>query len=295
MNIHHLELFYYVAKHGGIAAAVRNMPYGIQQPAVSGQIARLEEALGAKLFNRRPFSLLPAGVELFEFIKPFFDNVDKVAARIRGAVQQLRIAAPSIVLHDYVPELLQRVRRRFPIFRLQLHEAARGDAERLLQAGEIDLAITVIDSKRRPEIHSRPLLELPLILLVNKKHHLTTAKQLWSRDKIEETLITFPRGDTVQAHFQRGLDQFGVEWFPGIEVNSTRLIEHYVANGYGIGATVATPGFKPPSGVRVISLPSFPPVVVGAAWAGKLSPIAQQFLAEVEIEASAVKRSTKLR
>ena len=53
MNIHHLELFYYVAKHGGIAAAVRNMRYGIQQPAVSGQIARLEEALGAKLFGGR--------------------------------------------------------------------------------------------------------------------------------------------------------------------------------------------------------------------------------------------------
>ena len=64
MNIHHLELFYYVAKHGGIAAAVRKMPYGIQQPAVSGQIARLEEALGAKLFNRRPFSLLPAGAAI---------------------------------------------------------------------------------------------------------------------------------------------------------------------------------------------------------------------------------------
>ena len=295
MNIHHLELFYYVAKHGGIAAAVRNMPYGIQQPAVSGQIARLEEALGAKLFNRRPFSLLPAGIELFEFIKPFFDDVEKVAGRIHGASQQLRIAAPSIVLHDYVPELLQRVRRRFPIFRLQLHEAARADAERLLQAREVDVAITVIDSKRRSEIYSCPLLELPLILLVNKKHHLTTAKQLWSRDKIEETLITFPRGDTVQTHFQRGLERFGVEWFPGIEVTSTRLIEHYVANGYGIGAAIATPGFKPPPGVRVISLPSFPPVVVGAAWTGKLSPIAQQFLAEVKIEASIVKRSTKLR
>ena len=295
MNIHHIELFYYVAKHGGIAAAVRNMPYGIQQPAVSGQIARLEEALGAKLFNRRPFSLLPAGTDLFEFVKPFFDDVEKVAGRIRGASQQLRIAAPSIVLHDYVPELLRRVRRRFPIFRLELHETARADAERLLQVGEIDVAITVIDSKRRPEIHSRPLLELPLILLVNKKHHVTTAKQLWSRDKIEETLITFPRADAVQTHFQRGLEQLGVEWFPGIEVTSTRLIEHYVANGYGVGAAVATPRFKPPRGVRVIPLPDFPPVVVGAAWAGKLSPIAQQFLAEVETEAGAVKRSTKSR
>ncbi len=57
MNIHHLELFYFVAKHGGIAAAVRNIPYGIQQPAVSGQIAKLEESLGTKLFQRRPFAL----------------------------------------------------------------------------------------------------------------------------------------------------------------------------------------------------------------------------------------------
>jgi len=294
MNIHHLELFYYVAKHGGIAAAVRRMPYGIQQPAVSGQIARLEEALGAKLFNRRPFSLLPAGTELFEFIKPFFDDVDKVAGRIRGASLRLRIAAPPVVLHDYVPELLRRVRRRFPSFRLQLHEATRGDAERLLLAGDIDLAIMILDGKRRPEIHARPLLELPLILLVNRRDRLTTARQLWSRDKIEETLITFPRGDPVQAHLQHGLEQLGVEWFPGIEVNSTRLIDHYVANGYGIGLTVAIPGFKSPTGVSVIPLPGFPPVIIGVAWSGKLSPIAQQFLAEVEIEATVVKRSKKL-
>jgi len=89
------------------------------------------------------------------------------------------------------------------------------------------------------------------------------------------------------------VELFGVEWFPRSEVTSTRLIEHYVANGYAVGTTVATPGFKAPPGVRVISLAGFPPVVVGAAWPGKLSSIAQQFLAEVEIEASAVKRGTK--
>ena len=55
------------------------------------------------------------------------------------------------------------------------------------------------------------------------------------------------------------------------------------------------PAFKPPPGVRVIPLLGFPLVVIGAAWAGKLSPITQQFLAEVEIEANAVKRSTKSR
>ena len=48
MNIHHLELFYYVAKHGGIMEAVRQIPYGIQQPAVSSQIAQLEERFKAE-------------------------------------------------------------------------------------------------------------------------------------------------------------------------------------------------------------------------------------------------------
>src|SRR5437764_14158195 len=107
MNVHHLELFYFVAKHGGIAAAVRNIPYGIQQPAVSGQIAKLEESLGTKLFQRRQFALSPAGVELFEFIKPFFDNVEIVGEKLRqNRSPQLLSAEPSIVVHGCRSELL---------------------------------------------------------------------------------------------------------------------------------------------------------------------------------------------
>ena len=286
MNIHHLELFYFVAKHGGIAAAVRNIPYGIQQPAVSGQITKLEESLGTKLFQRRPFALSPSGVELFEFIRPFFENIDVVAERLRrSSSPQLRIAAPAIVLQDYLPQILQRVRAKFPAFRLYLHEATRIDAERLLLAREVDLAIMLLDKKSRAGIQVRPLLELPLVLLVHKKSGLVHAEALWKRDKIEETLVCFSRSDPVHAHFQRGLAQLGVEWFCGIEVTSERLIQHYVGNGYGIGLTVAVPGYKPPPQLRALPLPNFPPVVVGVAWAGKPSDITRQLLAELDTEA----------
>jgi len=184
MNIHHLELFYFVAKHGGIAAAVRNIPYGIQQPAVSGQIAKLEESLGTKLFQRRPFALSPTGTELFEFIRPFFENIDVVAERLRqNSSPQLRIAAPAIVLHDYLPQILQRVRAKFPAFRLYLHEATRADAERLLLARDVDLAIMLLDKKSRAGIQVRPLLELPLILLVHKKSKLTRAESCGNATK----------------------------------------------------------------------------------------------------------------
>ena len=286
MNIHHLELFYFVAKHGGIAAAVRNIPYGIQQPAVSGQIAKLEESLGTKLFQRRPFALLPVGAELFEFIRPFFENIDLVAERLRqNSSPQLRIAAPEIVLHDYLPQILQRVRAQFQAFRLYMHEAARTEAERLLLAGDVDLAIMLIDKKSRAGIQVRALLELPLVLLVHRKSKLTRAEELWKRDKIEDTLVSFPRTDPVHAYFQRGLERLGVEWFCGIEVTSGRLIEHYVASGYGIGLAVAVPGFKPHPQLRALPLAQFPPVVVGVAWSGKLSNIARQLMAERNAEA----------
>jgi DNA-binding transcriptional LysR family regulator len=286
-----LELFYFVAKHGGIAAAVRNIPYGIQQPAVSGQIAKLEESLGVKLFHRRPFSLSPAGMELFQFIEPFFANLGTVAEKIHGsAAPQLRIAAPSIALHDYIPALLHRVREKFPIFQLNLYEAVQPEAEKLLQAQEIDLAVTIIERKPRAGLHSQPLLELPLVLLVPKKSRIASAGELWRRDRIEETLITFPRNEAVHIQFQQGLKALGVEWFSGIEVNSTGLIECYVANGFGIGLSVAVPGSKPLSGVRRIPLENFPHVTVGALWGGKLSPIGKQFLIELEAQAREIGR-----
>jgi LysR substrate binding domain len=152
-------------------------------------------------------------------------------------------------------------------------------------AREVDFAIMLIYKKSRAGIQVRPLLELPLILLVDKKSKLTRAADLWKRDKIEETLISIPRTDPVQACFQRGLERLGVEWFCGIEVNSARLIERYVTNGYGIGLAVAVPGFTPLAQLRTLPLAHFPPVVVGVAWSGKLSHIARQLLAELDAEA----------
>jgi DNA-binding transcriptional LysR family regulator len=118
MNIHHLELFYYVARHRGISEAVRKMPYGIQQPAISAQMLRLEDDLGTTLFQRKPFKLLPPGEKLYAFIEPFFANVERVSDEIRGeTVPVLRIGASELVLNEYLPAVLNRLREDFPKLR----------------------------------------------------------------------------------------------------------------------------------------------------------------------------------
>jgi DNA-binding transcriptional LysR family regulator len=289
MNVHHLELFYYVARHGGIMPAVRNIPYGIQQPAVSSQIAQLEEFLGVTLFHRRPFALTPEGEKLYEFIRPFFSNLEKVADELQGGqARRIRIGASTIVLREHLPELFRDVRKKFPGLKLSLREGFPIQFEEWLQRDEIDLAITLMEKKTAPGIHSLALLELPLVLLVKKNSGIGSAEELWQRDKIDEPLICLPQGETVCRNFQQKLNALGVDWFPGIEVSSLELIETYVANGLGAGVTLALPGKKFPSHVRALPLNGFSPVIVGALWRGRKTPLLETFLKEVKLRAQRV-------
>ena len=279
MNIHHLELFYYVAKFGGISEAVRNMPYGIQQPAISGQIIQLEEFLETTLFQRRPFALTPAGTELFEFIEPFFSKLEMVAEKVRGGIaQHMRIGASEVVLRDHLPEILQVVRKKFPKLRVTLREGYQPELESRVQKHELDLAVTLLDGKPGGGMHALPLLKLPPVLLVEKSSPIQSAAELWRRDRIDETLISLPANEAICKTFQQGLTRLGVDWFTGIEVSSLALIETYVANGYGVGLSVQAPKVKAPPQIRVLALDDFPPVTLGAIWAGKPTPLMQAFL-----------------
>ena len=286
MNIHHLELFYYVARHGGISEGVRNIPYGIQQPAVSGQVAQLEEYLGTTLFQRRPFLLTPAGEKLYRFIEPFFSGIDAVAGELQGGTShQLRIGASDIILRDHLPEVLLAARKKFPQLKLTLREDYQPELEGLLLKQEIDVAVTLIEKKPPAGIQSQALLELPLILVVPKDSPLVSAEELWKRDKIQDPLICLPASETICKNFQQGLNRLGVDWFPGIEVSSVDMVETYVANGFGIGLTVSIPKTKMSPKVRLLPLSGFTPVILGVLWRGKPAPPIRMLLDELQARA----------
>ncbi len=283
MNIHLLEVFYYVAKHGGITEAARNFPYGIQQPAISGHMAQLEEYLGVTLFQRRPFQLTPAGKELFDYCAPFFGNLNNIVAKLQGgAGHHIRIGASEIVLRDHLPDLVQKVRTKFPQLTISLREANQPELHRLLERVEIDLAITLIQEKIPSIFCAQPLLDLPLILLVHKTSKIKSAEDLWKRDKIGEPLIALPAQELATDHFQKELARRNIDWFTSIEVSSLNLVETYVVNGYGIGLSVRVPQANLSPDVRIIALPGFPTVTVGAIWRGKPSPLIQAFVDAIQ-------------
>lgn len=287
MNIHHLELFYYVAKHGGIMNAVRHIPYGIQQPAVSSQILQLEADLGQSLFHRRPFQLTSAGEELYAFIQPFFENIGPVTEKLRGGATQLvRIAASAMVLRDHLPTVLTRVRKQFPRLRFTLVEATLAQVEQGFAKQEFDLAITVTAGKLPTGYHSLQLIEMPVVLLVPEDRKLKSAEELWTDNLVSDTLICPPASEPITLSLKQGLAKRKVDWPVGIEVNSLEVLHTYVAHGFGMGVSVKVPKGQLPKGVRMLPLEGFPPITVAAVWQGTAGPVLRTLLEEVKKQAA---------
>ena len=280
-NVHHLELFFYVAKFGGITPAVRKMPYGIQQPAVSGQMLQLERELGVKLFNRRPFALTPAGEELYTFISPFFSRLPQVAAQLRGEEgAHLRLAASGTVLANHLPDVLETIRKEQPDLRLTLREVVQiADLEPMLAAQEIDLAVTTLHGTTPSPIKVIELLRLPMVLICRESEGAKTFAAICkgSPGEITEPLVSIGADHTSNVIFQTELEKRGLVWEPRVEVSSLELVASYVERGYGYGLTVDAPGIGIPEGLRKIPLRGFPPLRIGLLFQGKLKPVAERF------------------
>jgi DNA-binding transcriptional LysR family regulator len=272
MNVHHLELFYYVARHGGIMEAVRNMPYGIQQPAISGQLLQLESYLGVKLFRRRPFELLPAGTDLYEFIRPFFGELGNMEKRLRSASREiLRVAAPVVALRDHLPRVLQEVRKKFPHLQLTLRAGQQPQVEAWLERQEIDFAITLLEGQGAKGLNHLPLLELPLVLLVPKASRFRAASEIFealATESLEDPLISITAVELAPRRFREFLESRSLEWPSRVEVTDLELVEVYVQSGFGIGLSLAIPGGSPAKDLRVLPISDITPLRLGAVWQG---------------------------
>lgn len=284
MNTHHVELFYYVAKHKGIIRACRQMPYGIQQPAVSAQIISLEKSLGVKLFHRKPFSLTPAGEKLYDFAAPFFGNLDRMEELLKGTLgQELRIAGSPEMMRDHMPALIGKLKNQFPHLKLKLLGANQATAEKYIEDGEADLAITAVESTLPPGFRHHSLIRLPLLLLApTKPKSPRNADSILNLESHKRPpLIALPPRELLTRLFLEEIGRRRLNWTVHIEASSVELITQYVRNGMGVGLCPDIPGIQLPTGIRALPLTKFPQLPIAAYWRGTLPPIAQDFLDRV--------------
>ncbi len=84
LNYHHLLYFWAVAKHGSIVAASKELR--LAHPTISGQIRRLEEIIGQKLFERqgRNLILTQEGKVAFRYADEIFSLGQELLDTVKG-------------------------------------------------------------------------------------------------------------------------------------------------------------------------------------------------------------------
>src|SRR3989442_4284093 len=117
LNYHHLLYFWVVAKEGSIVRASKELR--LAHPTISGQIHRLEEILGEKLFSRKGRNLVLTDVgrvafryadEIFSLGQEFLDEV-----KGRASVRPIRlvVGVSDVLAKSIVHRMLE------PAFHLQ--------------------------------------------------------------------------------------------------------------------------------------------------------------------------------
>ena len=158
----------------------------------------------------------------------------------------------------------------------------------MLTAGEIDLAVTVIDRTIGAGLKSKTLIELSLALCLPKSSKVRTVEEVLGADRIEEPLISLRPDEALPRVFQQELARRGLAWPTSIEAGTLELVVAYAAEGFGIGLGVEIPGVKPASPIRMLPLTDFPKLPIGMLWVEKLSPVAQALCDQLETAAKAM-------
>ncbi|MBS2013826.1 MAG: LysR family transcriptional regulator [Deltaproteobacteria bacterium] len=146
-----LRHFVLVVQHGTFTAAARHAH--VTQPALTASIQRLEQQMGARLFERgrggasltaAGDALLPRARAAMAAIEDGRRAVLEVAGLHAGAV---RLGAGATVCTYYLPRTLVRFRSRHPAVRFHLREGPPDELVDDLEAGDLDLVILARTSK----------------------------------------------------------------------------------------------------------------------------------------------------
>lgn len=116
LNYHHLRYFWVVAQEGTLRRAAEKLH--VSQPAISAQLAALEDVLGEKLFHRSPRGLVltETGHHVFSYAEEIF----ALGQDLLSSVKQRPTARPlrvCIGIADSLPKLISHEIIK-PIFRL---------------------------------------------------------------------------------------------------------------------------------------------------------------------------------
>lgn len=293
LEIRHLAALQAVAEEGSFGRAATRL--GFTQSAVSQQIAALERAVGAPVFDRpggpRRVELTPTGVLVLghaEAILGRLRTAGEDLARLRaGSAGYVTVGTFQSVSVRILPAVVKAMRAERPDVEIGLYETDEQlELIDRLVAGSLDLTFMVQDVEDR-RLHITDLFLDPFVAITATADTPQSTGPM-SAEELRHLPLIGEQTSSCQLLIDKGLAAIGVEPRYVFRSGDNAALQAMVRSGLGAAVMplLAVDTDDPEVVVRPIE-PAIPPRPVGiASVAGRtLAPATERFV-EVAVEVS---------
>lgn len=231
MDLRSIRYFVHVAEVGNITLAASEL--GIVQPALSRQIRRLEQDLGAPLLER-----FPRGVQLTPAGRQFLDHCRRVLREIAAARESIALTRdrpggkitfglPGTLTVLLAPRLISNIRKAYPEVSLKIVEGPSALLHDALLSGQIQGAVLNNPPAAGP-VRIRPLLSEALVFFTPPQ---SSVRRYYTVNEISKMPLVMTSGIHVMVDDQ--LASRGRRLSVEFEIDSVSAIRSILRSGTG--------------------------------------------------------------
>ncbi len=211
----------------------------ISQPALSQTIAKVEQELGVKLFDRstRYVYLTTAGQDFLQHALAIREEYDTAWQNMRRyqdiTDERLTVGACNTIAHYNLVNLISSFYKQYPQIRLGLNEADSGELIRMLQRSQIDVAFVQMYSDVE-HISCKTLANDEVVMMVSSLHRFASQKTILLDRAKNERFILPDQNSCIYRECIQACDMAGFS--PNIVslCTSVATIMELVANNFGV-------------------------------------------------------------
>jgi DNA-binding transcriptional LysR family regulator len=234
MNLRFVEAFHWTVVLKSITRAAERLH--VTQSALSSRIAALEEEVGVLLLDRRDkqFRLTVAGLRFHVFAQRLLDVQRQIKSEMgvtEGRVSMLRIGAIESVVHSWLTQWLQRVRKTHPDFELELTVETTPVLIDQLHRGTLDLIFSALPAT---DVYVRTRALPPMEMAFVGHAVLHARKRYKLQDFSAHDLMTFQRGSQPHVALLELFKRAGIAAPRVHSISSISAMVQLVEGGFGV-------------------------------------------------------------
>ena len=221
-----IDVFLAIRRHRSLGRAAAAL--GLTQPGVSRILRRLEDQVGAQLFERHPSGVLPtqAGDALLPYAEELASNarsaLEEIASLRGQGASTVRVGAVASVVSTVLPRVVGRLLNTGPPVRVQLVEGIEDQLSEALAGGAIDLAVAGRMEHSVIPLSKADRFSTTVVAVAGRGHELSGAAHVPLLELARRRGVLPPAGTPWREEFGGLFRRVGVE--PPAAVVETRSI-----------------------------------------------------------------------